>query len=288
MTQPQSEADSDPRLDPGLDPRLDPMRAWLASRSHHERLTRIRPHGGSIPYRGSRPGPLTAAPLVVPWWQVRHGRYLLDESKVRAAQEAMRQQVSQNIAYTTYSETGEVVEAAFTAKEAGREVAEIEGEGYTVRQTPPAYFFQVQAAGISSRHDGCYDGHQRASEGIRGHQRVSVAICGHPWPSVAIRGHPCPSVAISGHQWSSVIISGHQWPSVAISGHQWPSVAISGHPWPSVAISGHQWPSVDIDGLTVAIGAHHNLPSSAIICHHRSPSSEPIIGAHMLAGISEA
>uniref|UniRef100_A0A7S3BHJ4 Phosphoglycerate mutase n=1 Tax=Haptolina ericina TaxID=156174 RepID=A0A7S3BHJ4_9EUKA len=89
-------------------------------------LNHIRPHG----FWGDQPS------------AVRHGRYLLDESKVRAAQEAMRQQVSQNIAYTTYSETGEVVEAAFTAKEAGREVAEIEGEGYTVRQTPPAYFFQ--------------------------------------------------------------------------------------------------------------------------------------------------
>ena len=29
-----------------------------------------------------------------------------------------------------------------TAESAGRALAEIEGEGYTVRQTPPAYFFQ--------------------------------------------------------------------------------------------------------------------------------------------------
>jgi len=54
----------------------------------------------------------------------------------------MRQQVSPNIAYTSYSKTGEVIEAAFTADRAGRELAEIEGEAYTVRQTPPAYFFQ--------------------------------------------------------------------------------------------------------------------------------------------------
>lgn len=48
-------------------------------------------------------------------------------------------QVIQNIAYST---AGQVVEKAFTAATAGRELAEIEGEGYTVRQTPPAYFFQ--------------------------------------------------------------------------------------------------------------------------------------------------
>ena len=29
-----------------------------------------------------------------------------------------------------------------TAESAGRALAEIDGEGYTVRQTPPAYFFQ--------------------------------------------------------------------------------------------------------------------------------------------------
>lgn len=58
---------------------------------------------------------------------VRHGRYLVDEARVRAAQEAMRQQVNENIAYSTFRpETDEVVEAAFTAESAGSEIAEIE------------------------------------------------------------------------------------------------------------------------------------------------------------------
>lgn len=75
---------------------------------------------------------------------VRHGRYLVDEARVRAAQDAMRSQVKQNIAYSTKSSTsgGPLIEAACVAQSAGSAVTEIEGEGYTVRQTPPAYFFQ--------------------------------------------------------------------------------------------------------------------------------------------------
>ena len=70
----------------------------------------------------------------------RHGRYLVDEARVRAAQLAMRQQVSQDIAYS--GPTG-VVEPAFTASRAGSKIAEIDGAGYTVRTAgPPAYFFQ--------------------------------------------------------------------------------------------------------------------------------------------------
>lgn len=74
---------------------------------------------------------------------VRHGRFLVDESRVRAAQRAMRQQVSADIAYSTFrAETGEVVEPAVTAPIAGRLMAEVDGKPYLVRQTPPAYFFQ--------------------------------------------------------------------------------------------------------------------------------------------------
>ena len=74
---------------------------------------------------------------------VRHGRYLVDESRIKAAQLAMREQVKQDIQYSTLGTDGRpVVQAAFTAPTAGRALAEIEGEGYTVRQTPPAYFFQ--------------------------------------------------------------------------------------------------------------------------------------------------
>lgn len=74
----------------------------------------------------------------------RHGRFLVDESRVRAAQQAMRQQVLQDIAYsmvTAPTEDGEI-KTAFTAPEARQRLSMIEGEGYTVRQTPPAYFFQ--------------------------------------------------------------------------------------------------------------------------------------------------
>ena len=62
----------------------------------------------------------------------RHGRYLVSDERVRAAQLAMRQQVSQDIAYS--GPTG-VVEPAFTATEAGSEIAEIDGERY-VTPTP--------------------------------------------------------------------------------------------------------------------------------------------------------
>ena len=69
----------------------------------------------------------------------RHGRYLVDEERVRAAQLAMRQQVSQDL--ETAGPTG-VVGPACTASRAGSEISEIDGQFYTVRQTPPAYFFQ--------------------------------------------------------------------------------------------------------------------------------------------------
>jgi len=85
----------------------------------------------------------------------RHGRYLVEESRVRAAQDAMRQQVLKNIAVVPLvlspdATTGQasVVREAVTAKSAAKEVTEIDGEGYTVRQfgadgpPRPAYFFQ--------------------------------------------------------------------------------------------------------------------------------------------------
>jgi len=80
----------------------------------------------------------------------RHGRYLVDEARVRAAQFAMRQQCLENLAYSMApnkaamapNSISSVVQTAVTAKAAGRELIEIEGEGYTVRQTPPAYYFQ--------------------------------------------------------------------------------------------------------------------------------------------------
>lgn len=90
-----------------------------------EQLEPIRTHG----LWSDRPG------------AVRHGRYLVDEARVRAAQDAMRQQCLENIAYSMAKDET-VVETAFTAESAGRELIQIEGEGYTVRQTPPAYFFQ--------------------------------------------------------------------------------------------------------------------------------------------------
>ena len=71
---------------------------------------------------------------------VRHGRFLVSMARVRAAQAAMRSQVSKNIAYKTFG--AEVVTEAFAAQSAGRQLAQVEGEGYTVRQMPPAYFFQ--------------------------------------------------------------------------------------------------------------------------------------------------
>jgi hypothetical protein len=55
----------------------------------------------------------------------------------------MRDQVRQDIAYSPLSADGNLVQAAFAAQTAGRALAEIEGEAYTVRQTPPSYFFQV-------------------------------------------------------------------------------------------------------------------------------------------------
>ena len=74
---------------------------------------------------------------------VRHGRYLVDMVRVRAAQDAMRMQVSQNIAFNINHDAGsKMIEAAYTAQKPGRTLAEIDGEGYTVRQTPPTYFFQ--------------------------------------------------------------------------------------------------------------------------------------------------
>ena len=59
---------------------------------------------------------------------------------MRAAQFAMRQQVSQNIAYSAYQT--DVIGKAVIAESASRAVEMIDGEGYTVRQTPPTYFFQ--------------------------------------------------------------------------------------------------------------------------------------------------
>ena len=88
-------------------------------------MDHVQPHG----FWGDRPD------------NVRHGRFLVDEAKVRAAQNAMREQVTQNIAYDP---AGESIEA-FQAEVAGRELAYIEGEGYTVRQTPPTYFAQEGA-----------------------------------------------------------------------------------------------------------------------------------------------
>ena len=74
---------------------------------------------------------------------VCHGRYLLDEARVKAAQLAMREQVKQDIQYSMLGADGRpAVQAAFTAPTAERALAEIDGEGYTVRQTPPAYLMQ--------------------------------------------------------------------------------------------------------------------------------------------------
>lgn len=62
-------------------------------------------------------------------WQVRHGRFLVDEAKVRAAQNAMREQVTQNIAYSINAPAdGECPMKAFQAASAGRELVDIEGE----------------------------------------------------------------------------------------------------------------------------------------------------------------
>lgn len=93
-----------------------------------------------------------------PWsTAVRHGRFLVDEERVREAQRAMRQQVQRDIAYDVYGVAPEnsngnergcsVVVEAFQAQSAGAAlatIADVDGTAttYTVRQMPPAYFFQ--------------------------------------------------------------------------------------------------------------------------------------------------
>ena len=75
----------------------------------------------------------------------RHCRFLIDEDRVRAAQQAMRRQVVSNIAYTVGgidSTEGVQESKAVMVESAGRAVEMIDGESYTVRQTPPTYFFQ--------------------------------------------------------------------------------------------------------------------------------------------------
>ena len=95
---------------------------------YDETISHLRAHG----YWGDR----EAAP--------RHGRYLVDDDRVRAAQDAMRQQAVEDIAspglLTKAMEDGRIAEAAFTAPAATASVEEIDGESYAVVQRPPSYF----------------------------------------------------------------------------------------------------------------------------------------------------
>ena len=69
----------------------------------------------------------------------------------------MRQQVNQDVSYNTYRpDGGKLVEAAFTAQSAGSELAEIDGEGYTVRQFgAPTYWIQ-ESKRLEQVNSACY------------------------------------------------------------------------------------------------------------------------------------
>ena len=79
---------------------------------------------------------------------VRHGRFLYSEKKVRAAQEAMRQQVVQDIAVSTVRGDGsgalddEQVSTcdAYTPEGESSRVVNLQGQSFRVRERPPSYF----------------------------------------------------------------------------------------------------------------------------------------------------
>lgn len=81
---------------------------------------------------------------------VRHGRFLYSEKKVRAAQEAMRQQVVQDIAVSTVRGDGsgalddEEVSTcdAYTPEGESSRVVNLQGQSFRVRERPPSYFEQ--------------------------------------------------------------------------------------------------------------------------------------------------
>merc|ERR1719316_267489 len=54
----------------------------------------------------------------------------------------MRAQVLEDIQYSAYRPADQTARAAVTAESAGQTKAEIDGEGYTIRQIPPTYFIQ--------------------------------------------------------------------------------------------------------------------------------------------------
>ena len=72
----------------------------------------------------------------------RYGRFLMSESKVVAAQDAMRQQCVQNIAISTVSASGEISTCdAYTASSSSQKLVKgKDGVSFNVRERPPSYF----------------------------------------------------------------------------------------------------------------------------------------------------
>ncbi|KAL1505009.1 hypothetical protein AB1Y20_008772 [Prymnesium parvum] len=74
---------------------------------------------------------------------VRHGYFLVEDEKILQAQAAMRKQVEQNIAVSTFSSADPRTIAtcdAYTAIAASETSVSLQGRLYYVRQRPPSYF----------------------------------------------------------------------------------------------------------------------------------------------------
>jgi 2,3-bisphosphoglycerate-dependent phosphoglycerate mutase len=82
----------------------------------------------------------------------RGGRFLVDEAKVKKAQLAMRQQVLEDVQYSTYAGPGtdwggDAVRPAFLAAAPSYEtVVEDDGMEYAVRSRPPTYYSKKETA----------------------------------------------------------------------------------------------------------------------------------------------
>jgi len=71
-------------------------------------------------------------------WIVRRGRFLVDEVRVKKAQEAMRQQVLRDISVSAFSQ--QMVKPAVIGSKAKKAIVDIGGETYNVLERPPSYF----------------------------------------------------------------------------------------------------------------------------------------------------
>ena len=125
-----------------LKPCSQPLGFWGDSNAarceHSQHLHPSPPHPNPIT---STPSPLHASPP-----PIRYGRFLYSESKVRAAQELMRQQCVQDIAVSTVHRSGATDDDevtfcdAWTAQSSDKRIVTLNGQSFNVREKPPSYF----------------------------------------------------------------------------------------------------------------------------------------------------